>query len=195
MHLCVVAWKRAGPPVDHCCLAFWVHGPSFTVPKCEKLWKPNAFFITHLVARPDLNWRGVLIKSMSSDYSLTSLQTLNMLVISAAQALLGYHVMHSIWIIFCILKNIWPQIFQVRAFAFHFHALEKEMAPHSSVLAWRIPETEEPGGLPSMGSHRVGHDWSDLAAVAMCINGSVWYQNCDISSVLVLMWLISSDRV
>ena len=40
----------------------------------------------------------------------------------------------------------------------HFHALEKEMATHSSVLAWRIPGTAEPGGLPSMGSHRVGHD-------------------------------------
>ena len=40
----------------------------------------------------------------------------------------------------------------------HFHALEKEMAAHSSVLAWRIPGTGEPGGLPSMGSHRVGHD-------------------------------------
>ena len=40
----------------------------------------------------------------------------------------------------------------------HFHALEKEMAPHSSVLAWRIPGTAEPGGLPSMGSHRVRHD-------------------------------------
>ena len=43
-------------------------------------------------------------------------------------------------------------------FTFHFHALEKEMAIHSSVLAWRIPGTGEPGGLPSMGSHRVGHD-------------------------------------
>ena len=48
-------------------------------------------------------------------------------------------------------------------FTFHFHALEKEMATHSSVLAWRIPGTEEPSGLPSMGSHWVGHDWSDLA--------------------------------
>ena len=47
-----------------------------------------------------------------------------------------------------------------------FHALEKEMATHSSVLAWRIPGTGEPGGLPSMGSHRVGHDWSDSAAAA-----------------------------
>ena len=44
------------------------------------------------------------------------------------------------------------------SFTFHFHALEKEMATHSSVLAWRIPGTAEPGGLPSMGSHRVGHD-------------------------------------
>jgi len=43
-------------------------------------------------------------------------------------------------------------------FTFHFHALEKEMATHSSVLAWRIPGTAEPGGLPSLGSHRVGHD-------------------------------------
>ena len=43
-------------------------------------------------------------------------------------------------------------------FTFHFHALEKEMATHSSVLAWRIPGTGEPGGLTSMGSHRVGHD-------------------------------------
>ena len=43
-------------------------------------------------------------------------------------------------------------------FTFPFHALEKEMATHSSVLAWRIPGTGEPGGLPSMGSHRVGHD-------------------------------------
>ena len=41
---------------------------------------------------------------------------------------------------------------------FHFHALEKEMATHSSILAWRIPGTAEPGGLPSMGLHRVGHD-------------------------------------
>ena len=49
-------------------------------------------------------------------------------------------------------------------FTLHFHALEKEMATHSSVLAWRIPGTRELGGLPSMGSHRVGHDWSDLAA-------------------------------
>ena len=49
-------------------------------------------------------------------------------------------------------------------FTFHFHALQKEMATHSSVLACRIPGTAEPGGLPSMGSHRVGHNWCDLAA-------------------------------
>ena len=55
-------------------------------------------------------------------------------------------------------------------FTFHFHELEKEMAAHSSVLAWRIPGTGEPGGLPSMGSHRVGHDWSDLAAAAACMS-------------------------
>ena len=49
-------------------------------------------------------------------------------------------------------------------FTFHFHALEKEMATHSSILAWRIPGTGDPGGLPSLGLHRVGHDRSDLAA-------------------------------
>ena len=53
-------------------------------------------------------------------------------------------------------------------FTIHFHALEKEMATHSSDIAWRIPGTGEPGGLPSMGLHRVGHDWSDLAAAAAC---------------------------
>ena len=51
-------------------------------------------------------------------------------------------------------------------FTFHLHAWEKAVATHSSVLAWRIPGTGEPGGLPSMGSHRVGHDQSDLAAAA-----------------------------
>ena len=58
-------------------------------------------------------------------------------------------------------------------FTFHFHALEKEMATHSSVPAWRIPGMAEPGGLPSMGSHRVGHDWSDLAAAAAA--AAWWY--------------------
>ena len=51
-------------------------------------------------------------------------------------------------------------------FTFHFPALEKEMVTHSSVLAWRIPGTGEPDGLLSVGSHRVGHDWSGLAAAA-----------------------------
>ena len=54
-------------------------------------------------------------------------------------------------------------------FTFHFHALEKEMATHSSVLAWRIPGTGEPGVLPPTGSHRVGHNWSDLAAAGQYI--------------------------
>ena len=54
-------------------------------------------------------------------------------------------------------------------FTFHFHALEKEMTTHFSALAWRIPGTGEPGGLLSMGLHRVRHDWSDLAAAAACL--------------------------
>ena len=61
-------------------------------------------------------------------------------------------------------------------FTFHFHALEKEMATHSSVLAWRIPGTGEPGGLSSMGSHRVRHNWSDLAAAAVAA-AACWVSN------------------
>ena len=52
------------------------------------------------------------------------------------------------------------------AFTFHFHALGEEMVTYSSILAWRIPGREEPGGLLSMGSHRVGNDLSELAAAA-----------------------------
>ena len=64
-------------------------------------------------------------------------------------------------------------------FTFHFHPLEKEIATHSSVLAWRIPGTGEPDGLLSVGSHRVGHDWSDLAAAAaatrlITANSKMW---------------------
>ena len=62
-------------------------------------------------------------------------------------------------------------------FTFHFHALEKEMATHSSVLAWRIPGTGEPGGLLSMGSQRVGHNWSDLAAAAAAAASLILYNN------------------
>ena len=54
-------------------------------------------------------------------------------------------------------EKSWTQLSDF-TFTSHFHALEKEMATHSSVLAWRIPGMEEPGGLPSMGSHRLRHD-------------------------------------
>ena len=60
-------------------------------------------------------------------------------------------------------------------FTFHFHALEKEMATHSSVLPGESQGQGEPGGLPSMGSHRVGHNWSDLAAAAAYIFSSSVY--------------------
>ena len=75
---------------------------------------------------------------------------------------------------------------QLRDFTltFHFHAWEKEMATHSSVLAWRIPGTEEPSGLPSMGLHRVGHDWSDLAAAAACIYYFSSYFAMQVTTVL-----------
>ena len=60
-------------------------------------------------------------------------------------------------------------------FTFHFYALEEEMATHFSVLAWRIPGTGVPGGLPSMGLHRVGHDCSDLAAAAAAFIKSFFF--------------------
>ena len=62
-------------------------------------------------------------------------------------------------------------------FTFHFYALEKEMATHSSVLAWKIPGTGKPGGLLSMGSNRIGHDWSNVAAVAAVLF-SMYHLHC-----------------
>ena len=85
-------------------------------------------------------------------------------------------------------------------FTFHFHALEEEMATHSSVLAWRIPGMAEPGGLPSMGSHGVRHDWNDLAAAAetsyvaqiffnpfcLCVWCFIWVISFILSSILLM---------
>ena len=78
-------------------------------------------------------------------------------------------------------------------FTFQFPALEKEMATHSSILAWRIPGTGEPGRRLSMGSHRVGHDWSDLAAVAaafMLLTEKKWRHNQ--FSSLSRVWLFTT---
>ena len=84
-------------------------------------------------------------------------------------------------------------------FTLHFHGLEKEMATHSSVLAWRIPGTGEPGGLLSVGSHRVGHEWSTLAAAAamflcVCVHvhaSSLSFEHLDcFCSVSWLLWIM-----
>ena len=75
-------------------------------------------------------------------------------------------------------------------FTFHFHALEKVMATHSSVFAWRIPGTGEPGGLPSMGLHRVGHNWSDLAAAAVVKFHYLGYMNVGIIGEILVPPLI-----
>ena len=71
----------------------------------------------------------------------------------------------------CIVIEIWLYLYIFESLAFEW--LEKEMATHSSVLAWRIPGMGEPGGLLSVGSHRVGHDWSDLAAAAAAFEWDV----------------------
>ena len=73
-------------------------------------------------------------------------------------------------------------------FTFHLHALEKEMATHSNVLAWRIPGTGEPGGLPSMESHRVGHDWSDLAVAKALQMVTVAMKLKDVCSLEEKLW-------
>ena len=77
-------------------------------------------------------------------------------------------------------------------FTFHFHALEKEMATHSSVLAWRIPGMREPSGLLSMGSHRVGHNWSDLAAAAATLQFT-WASRLLSQAITCIFNLLSND--
>ena len=84
-------------------------------------------------------------------------------------------------------------------FTFHFHALEKEMATHSSVLAWRIPGTGEPGGLLSMGSHRVRPNGSDLAAAAafwtlyMVVSIFLgWAMHCSLFTIFTVITLVDS---
>ena len=72
-------------------------------------------------------------------------------------------------------------------FTFHFHAL-KAMATHSSILAWRIPGMGKPGGLPSMGSHRVGHDWHDLAVAATRGQSKSSSQPESLTAVELFMW-------
>ena len=76
---------------------------------------------------------------------------------------------HINWFCLCEFISVLSILFCWLGYLFFCHPIicwfsEKAMATHSSTLAWRIPGAEEPGGLPSMGSHRVGHDWSDLAA-------------------------------
>ena len=73
-------------------------------------------------------------------------------------------------LVFCMHFCVWRFIPDISLKRDVLHVLEKEMATHSSVLAWRIPGTGEPGGLPSMGSHRVEHDWSDLAAAVLHVH-------------------------
>ena len=75
-------------------------------------------------------------------------------------------------------------------FTFHFHALEKEMATHSSVLPWRIPGTAEPGGLPSIGLHRVGRNWSDSSSSKHPVYSEFTERSCEKSTcdMVLVSW-------
>ena len=72
---------------------------------------------------------------------------------------------------------------------------EKAMAPHSSTLAWRIPGTGEPGGLPSMGSHRVGHDWSILAACCVTVRLFSWDIASHVANSQYLLGILMNRRM
>ena len=122
-----------------------IHHFNFSSWFCTSIWKS---LLTHILQS---------FSHLQNDKCENSLEATNI-------SSLAWHMLYDIWK-FCVYK-----------LSEHFWAtspfwLEKEMATHSSVLAWRIPETREPGGLLSMGSHRVGHDWSDLAAAAAALPG------------------------
>ena len=104
----------------------------------------------------------------------------------AMVSILG-HILFCVYVWYCHIIHFHLSDFP---FTFHFHALEKEMTPHSSTLAWRIPGMGEPGWLPSMGSHRVRHDWSDLAAAAL--SASIRHMALNIGTSLVSFFSCSS---
>ena len=115
----------------------------------------------HLV-KTKTKW-SVLFQNISKSTTGVVVQLFETPWTAARQASLSFTISWSLLKPWVMKSRTWLSNF---TFTFHFCAMEKEMATHSSVLAWRIPGTGEPGGLPSMGSHRVGHDWSGLAAAA-----------------------------
>ena len=120
--------------------------------KCEAMWKYQALYKWKCISP----WEYAVFKTKLGEGNGNPLQY------SCLENLMGrearWAAVHGV-----AKSRTWLSNF---TFTFHFHALEKEMATHSSILAWRIPGTEKPGGLLSVGSHRVRHDWSDLAAAA-----------------------------
>ena len=95
----------------------------------------------------------------------------------------------SWWAAVCGVPTGWTRLSDF-TFTSHFHALEKERETHSSVLAWRIPGTGEPGGLPPLGSHRVGHDSSDLAGAAAKQSYHINGKCGDYGFILLLLCLL-----
>ena len=105
-----------------------------------------------------------LLQHHSSIASILQRSTFFIVQLSLSYMTTGKAIALTKWTFWWKISLFFNMLSRLLTFTFHFHALEKEMATHSSVLALRIPGTGESGGLPSLGSHRVGHDRSDLAA-------------------------------
>ena len=136
-----------------------LYGPTLT--SIHDYWKNHSFDYTVLCQWSNLSWlfnmlsRFVIGKGNGTPLQYSCLENPWMEQPGRLQSMGSLRVRHD-----------WATSLSLFTFTFHFHALEKEMATHSSVLAWRIPGKGKNGGLPSMGSHRVRHDWSDLGAAA-----------------------------
>ena len=126
-----------------------------------------------------LAWRYLHGLRRLAGYNPRGLKELDMTQqLSTAQHSTTYYHIHAICNFHILLSTRLSatHVYHIRSFntliwwikQYLFFCREKEMATHSSILAWRIPGTEEPSGLLSMGSHRVGHNWSDLAAASFC---------------------------
>ena len=148
-------------------------------PRCLQFRTVSLFLLTYIVPGQVSFWKEGKNSQARKQRSLAWSQS-------------PFSLFPSIWLVHIHIPHI-PEAYS--------HALEKEMATHSSVLAWRIPGTGEPGGLPSMGSHRVGHDWSDLAAayihiyIHVHIDVCVYIYTHTLTALCMQMCICMSDHI